>query len=260
MLTARVDDYLWHTGRELQARWEEGQIELIRWSWPRGLRGELRKIDTLTRKGMSETLNRTVSLGQCPADARRPNRESTRADVACEAKIPERKPRAAAEVKKVNPDLAQKVRYGATPLAASIGEGEGNGESLGQSDGTSLSISASFVPRGESDASLAQPLKKRRLVSNEMYRREPEPCMEENQLGRRNLSDDQRAMVEGARERRSKLIVIEKLQRARDVKAGSPMSVSVSDIERPKRDTHARGRRRRGQNPRTQATRRRSET
>jgi hypothetical protein len=56
MLTARVDDYLWHTGRELQARWEEGQIELIRWSWPRGLRGELRKIDTLTRKGMSETL------------------------------------------------------------------------------------------------------------------------------------------------------------------------------------------------------------
>jgi hypothetical protein len=44
--------------------------------------------------------------------------------------------------------------------------------------------------------------------------------MEENQLGRRNLSDDQRAMVEGARERRSKLIVIEKLQRARDVKAG----------------------------------------
>jgi hypothetical protein len=45
--------------------------------------------------------------------------------------------------------------------------------------------------------------------------------IEENQLGRRNLSDDQKAMVaEGARERRAHLSRREQLARARDVKAG----------------------------------------
>lgn len=66
ILTARVDDYLWHTGRELQ----EAQIELIRWSWPRGLRGELREIDTLTRKMERYVRNAQIATlkGEASAD------------------------------------------------------------------------------------------------------------------------------------------------------------------------------------------------
>jgi len=48
--------------------------------------------------------------------APRPKRD-TRVEVAREAKIPERKLRAAVEVKKANPELAQKVRDGAMPPA-----------------------------------------------------------------------------------------------------------------------------------------------
>ena len=48
-LTARADDYLWHTGRELDARWEEARIKLRRSSL-KGLRRELAEIDALARK------------------------------------------------------------------------------------------------------------------------------------------------------------------------------------------------------------------
>lgn len=58
-----------------------------------------------------------------------------------------------------------------------------------------------------------------------------------NQLSRRNLTDDQRAIVaDEVREERSALAVREKLQRARDVKAGRPMEATLSPIE-PKERT-----------------------
>jgi len=49
-------------------------------------------------------------------DKESPKRDS-RAEVARERKIPRRKLQAAAEVKKASPELAQKVRDGAMPLA-----------------------------------------------------------------------------------------------------------------------------------------------
>lgn len=55
-----------------------------------------------------------------------------------------------------------------------------------------------------------------------------------NQLGRRNLSDDQRAMIaDEAAEQESRLAVSEKLAKARAVKAGS-MATTASAIEKPK--------------------------
>ena len=61
--------------------------------------------------------------------------------------------------------------------------------------------------------------------------------------GHEPLTDDQRAMIaDGARERRSKLAVAEKLQRARNVKAGSSMEDSASPIEPKERTRTAVGR------------------
>jgi hypothetical protein len=48
-LTFLADDYLWHAGRQLDARWEEARIKLRRSSL-KGLRGELAKIDALSSK------------------------------------------------------------------------------------------------------------------------------------------------------------------------------------------------------------------
>jgi hypothetical protein len=60
--------------------------------------------------------------------------------------------------------------------------------------------------------------------------------IEENQLGRRNLSDDQKAMVaEGARERRADLLRREQLARARDVKAGRSVEANASPTEQKER-------------------------
>lgn len=66
-----------------------------------------------------------------------------------------------------------------------------------------------------------------------------------NQFGRRNLSDDQKAMIaDSARERRSKLRMAERAGNAGSVGGvGRPkqnsLSDNVSDIEKPKRDTRA---------------------
>lgn len=62
----------------------------------------------------------------------------------------------------------------------------------------------------------------------------------EHQAGRRNLTDDQRAIVwNELREQRSKIVQAEKLQKARDAKAGISISVKLAEIEQPKRDTRA---------------------
>jgi len=62
----------------------------------------------------------------------------------------------------------------------------------------------------------------------------------EHQAGRRNLTDDQRAIVwNELREQRSKIVQAEKLQRARDAKAGISISVKSTEIEQPKKDTRA---------------------
>jgi len=62
----------------------------------------------------------------------------------------------------------------------------------------------------------------------------------ENQAGRRNLTDDQRAVVwNELREQRSKLVQAEKLQKARDAKAGVSISAILAEIDQPKRDTRA---------------------
>jgi len=65
--------------------------------------------------------------------------------------------------------------------------------------------------------------------------------IEEHQAGRRNLGDDSKAMIwDSIRERRSKLAVAEKLERARSIKAGKlSMSDNVSEIEKPRHDTRA---------------------
>ena len=65
--------------------------------------------------------------------------------------------------------------------------------------------------------------------------------IEEHQAGRRNLGDDSKAMIwDSIRERRSKLAVAEKLERARSIKAGK-LSIwdNVSQIEKPPRNTRA---------------------
>jgi ParB-like nuclease domain len=55
----------------------------------------------------------------------------------------------------------------------------------------------------------------------------------EHQAGRRNLTDDQRAVVwNEIREQRSKIAQAEKLQRARDIKLNS-ISVKITEIEQP---------------------------
>jgi ParB-like chromosome segregation protein Spo0J len=62
----------------------------------------------------------------------------------------------------------------------------------------------------------------------------------ENQAGRRNLTDDQRAVVwNELREQRSTLVQAVKLQKARDAKAGVSISAISTEIEQPKRDTRA---------------------
>jgi hypothetical protein len=62
----------------------------------------------------------------------------------------------------------------------------------------------------------------------------------EHQAGRRNLTDDQRAVVwNELREQRSRLVQAEKLRRARDAKAGISISVKSAEIEQSKRDTRA---------------------
>lgn len=62
----------------------------------------------------------------------------------------------------------------------------------------------------------------------------------EHQAGRRNLTDDQRAVVwNELREQRSRIVQGEKLRKARDVKAGNSISVDLAEIEQPKRDTRA---------------------
>lgn len=62
----------------------------------------------------------------------------------------------------------------------------------------------------------------------------------EHQAGRRNLNDDQRAIVwNELREQRSKLVQADKLRRARDAKAGNSISVKSAEIEQTKRDTRA---------------------
>src|SRR5271156_167993 len=62
----------------------------------------------------------------------------------------------------------------------------------------------------------------------------------ENQAGRRNLTDDQRAVVwNELREQSSKLGQSEKLQKARDAKAGVSISAILTEIDQPKRDTRA---------------------
>lgn len=63
----------------------------------------------------------------------------------------------------------------------------------------------------------------------------------EHQVGRRNLTDDQRAaMWNDIRELRSKFVQAEKLQKARDVKAGiAPIAVESPEIDQPKKDTRA---------------------
>jgi ParB-like chromosome segregation protein Spo0J len=62
----------------------------------------------------------------------------------------------------------------------------------------------------------------------------------EHQAGRRNLTDDQRAIVwNELREQRSRIVQAEKLRKARDAKAGVSISVKSTEIEQPKRDTRA---------------------
>jgi len=62
----------------------------------------------------------------------------------------------------------------------------------------------------------------------------------EHQAGRRNLTDDQRAIVwNELREQRSKIVQAEKLRKARDAKAGISISAKSAEIEQPKRDTRA---------------------
>jgi ParB-like chromosome segregation protein Spo0J len=63
----------------------------------------------------------------------------------------------------------------------------------------------------------------------------------EHQAGRRNLTDDQRAVVwNEIREQRSAMEVAARLQAARNAKAApGPISAKTADKERPKRDTRA---------------------
>jgi hypothetical protein len=77
-----------------------------------------RRADLSRREQLARA--RDVKAGRSVEDEASPTepKPRTREAVAREAKIPERKLRAAAEVNKANPALAQKVRDGAMPLAA----------------------------------------------------------------------------------------------------------------------------------------------
>jgi len=60
----------------------------------------------------------------------------------------------------------------------------------------------------------------------------------EHQAGRRNLTDDQRAVMwNDIRELRSKVVQAEKLQKAREAKGFVSISADGADIARPKKDT-----------------------
>lgn len=59
-----------------------------------------------------------------------------------------------------------------------------------------------------------------------------------HQAGRRNLTDDQRAVIwNDIREARSKLAVADKMANAREAKDAGPMSAKTTDIVAPKKDT-----------------------
>lgn len=78
-------------------------------------------------------------------------------------------------------------------------------------------------------------------VPNVTSREEAKLWILEHQAGRRNLTDDQRAVVwNEIREQRSKIEQAKKLQKARDVKAGVvPVSAKSTEIAMPKKDTRA---------------------
>lgn len=75
-------------------------------------------------------------------------------------------------------------------------------------------------------------------VLNLASREEAKLWILEHQAGRRNLNDDQRAVVwNDIREARSRLAVVEKMRKAREAKAVGPMSAESTDIEPDKTDT-----------------------
>jgi hypothetical protein len=75
-------------------------------------------------------------------------------------------------------------------------------------------------------------------VLNLASREEAKLWILEHQAGRRNLNDDQRAIVwNDIREARSRLTVAEKMRKAREAKSVGPMSAESTDIEATKRDT-----------------------
>lgn len=75
-------------------------------------------------------------------------------------------------------------------------------------------------------------------VRNLASREEAKLWILEHQAGRRNLNDDQRAVVwNDIREARSRLTVAEKMRKAREAKAVGPMSAESTDIEPDKTDT-----------------------
>jgi hypothetical protein len=75
-------------------------------------------------------------------------------------------------------------------------------------------------------------------VPNLASREEAKLWILEHQAGRRNLNDDQRAVVwNDIREARSRLTVAEKMRKARETKAVGPMSAESTDIEPDKTDT-----------------------
>lgn len=75
-------------------------------------------------------------------------------------------------------------------------------------------------------------------VPNITSREEAALWILEHQAGRRNLTDDQRAVIwNEIREVRSKVAVAQKMRKARDAKAESSMSVKTPDIASAKKDT-----------------------
>lgn len=75
-------------------------------------------------------------------------------------------------------------------------------------------------------------------VPNITAREEATLWILEHQAGRRNLTDDQRAVIwNEIREVRSKVAVAQKMRKARDAKTESSMSVKTADIASSKKDT-----------------------
>ena len=71
-------------------------------------------------------------------------------------------------------------------------------------------------------------------VPNVISREEAKLWILEHQAGRRNLTDDQRSVIwNDIREARSKLAVAANLQKARDAKAGAPISAKTTDADAP---------------------------